>query len=352
MGRCSESLGYPGLPGNPASAFGYPFLQPSLAGTPGPVLGRAGWSGGAVADQPARQRSGRLRFPGNQVTKGLSECPDKQCLLAFPPQAFPPGAMKLNERSVVHYALSNSPADHMGFLRTWGSPGNPPGPSGAGRRCWFVLKGNLLFSFEGREARAPLSLVVLEGCTVELAEAPVPEEFAFAICFDVPGVRPHLLAADGPAAQEAWVKVLSRASFGYMRLVVRELESQLLEARQSLAALHRRSSWKAIAGRCRPQAPDHRSPGLENGHQPSRDCGSTGWVEEGGSRPAGWGLAEWELQGPASPLLGRGQSPVSPETSCFSTLHDWYGQEIVELRRGWLQRAQGRRPECKEQDRS
>ncbi|XP_012411990.1 sesquipedalian-2 [Trichechus manatus latirostris] len=127
--------------------------------------------------------------------------------------------MKLNERSVAHYALSDSPADHTGFLRTWGGPGTPPTPSGAGRRCWFVLKGNLLFSFDSREGRAPLSLVVLEGCTVELAEAPVPEEFAFAIRFNAPGVRPHLLAADGPAAQEAWVKALSRASFGYMRLV-------------------------------------------------------------------------------------------------------------------------------------
>ena len=80
---------------------------------------------------------------------------------------------------------------------------------------------------------------------MELAEAPVPEEFAFTIRFDAPGVRPHLLAADGPAAQEAWVKALSRASFGYMRLVVRELENQLRDARQSLA-LHRHSSWKAI----------------------------------------------------------------------------------------------------------
>ncbi|ELW64422.1 sesquipedalian-2 isoform X2 [Tupaia chinensis] len=258
--------------------------------------------------------------------------------------------MKLNQRSVAHYAMSDSPADHTGFLRTWGGPGTPPTPSGTGRRCWFVLKGNLLFSFESREGRAPLSLVVLEGCTVELAEAPVPEEFAFAIRFDAPGVRPHLLAADGPAAQEAWVKALSRASFGYMRLVVRELESQLQEARQSLV-LHRHSTWKATAGRCKPPAPDRWSPGLENGHSLSRDCSPMGLVEEGGSRPAGRGWAEWELQGPASLLLGRGQSPVSPETSCFSTLHNWYGQEIVELRHRWQQRAQCSQPECEKQDR-
>ncbi|KAM5289094.1 sesquipedalian-2 [Ctenodactylus gundi] len=256
--------------------------------------------------------------------------------------------MKLNKRSVAHYALSDAPADHTGFLRTWGGPGSPPTPSGTGRRCWFVLKGNLLFSFESREGRAPLSLVVLEGCTVELAEAPVPEEFAFAIRFDAPGVRPHLLAADGHAAQEAWVKALSRASFGYMRLLVRELESQLQDARESLA-LHRCTSGRAAASRRKPQASDLRSVGAENGHFLRRDC-SWGDSTEGGSKPGGEDLAEWELQSPTSLLLGRGQSPVSPETSCFSTLHDWYGQEIVELRRGWQQRSQGSQPGCRPQD--
>ncbi|XP_004676478.1 PREDICTED: sesquipedalian-2 [Condylura cristata] len=257
--------------------------------------------------------------------------------------------MKLNERSVAHYALSGSPADQKGFLRTWRGPGTSS-TSGTGRRCWFVLKGNLLFSFESPEGRAPLSLVVLEGCTVELAEAPVPEEFAFAIRFDAPGVRPQLLAADGPVAQEAWVKALSRASFGYMRLVVSELESQLRDAHHRLAC-HRRSSRKAISSRCKPQAPDHWPLGLENGHSLPRDCSPVGLLEEGGGRPAGRGSAEWGRQGPASLPLGRGQSPVSPESSCFSTLHEWYGQEIAVLRREWLQRAWGRRPACEEQAR-
>ncbi|XP_008842999.1 sesquipedalian-2 [Nannospalax galili] len=256
--------------------------------------------------------------------------------------------MKLNKRSVAHYALSNSPADQTGFLRTWGGPGTPPTPSGTGRRCWFVLKGNLLFSFESRESQAPLSLVVLEGCTVELAEAPVPEEFAFAIRFDAPGVRPHLLAADGQAAQEAWVKALSRASFGYMRLVVRELESQLQDARQSLA-LHRCASQKASASCRKPQAPDCWTPGSENGHLFPRDCSPISSVEERVSRPTGRDLVEF--QGPASLLLNRGQSPVSPETSCFSTLHDWYGQEISELKRRWQQRAGESQSGFKQQDR-
>lgn len=256
--------------------------------------------------------------------------------------------MKLNERSVAHYALSNSPADHRGFLRTWGGPGTPPTPSGTGRRCWFVLKGNLLFSFESREARAPLGLVVLEGCTVELAEAPAPEEFAFTICFHAPGVRPYLLAADGPAAQEAWVKALSRASFGYMRLVVRELENQLRDARQSLALHGHHASWRAAPSPCKTQPADPGSRGLENGHSLSGEHSPVGLGGAGGGRPAGRGLAESEVPVPAGLLLGRGQSPVSPETSCFSTLHDWYGQEILALRRGWQQRARGGHPKCEQ----
>lgn len=255
--------------------------------------------------------------------------------------------MKLNERSVIHYALSDSPADHTGFLRTWGTPGASSTPNSTGRRCWFVLKGNLLFSFESRESRTPLGLVVLEGCTVELAEAPVPEEFAFAIHFSAPGVRPHVLAADGPAAQEAWVKVLSRASFSYMRLVVRELENQLRDARQRLAC-HQRTPWKAAGPRCRSQAPEGWSVAIENGYSLSRDCNTMGLVGDEGSRSVGRATAEWEQQSPTSLLLSKGQSPVSPETSCFSTLHDWYGQEILELRRQWLQR----QAKCKELDKS
>nr|XP_013008639.1 sesquipedalian-2 [Cavia porcellus] len=298
----------------------------------------------AFAERGVRPTAGRRRSPGNHWLRHQTNRPHRA-----PSPAVLPGAMKLNKRSVAHYALSDSPADHTGFLRTWGGPGTPPTPSGTGRRCWFVLKGNLLFSFESREGRAPLSLVVLEGCTVELAEAPVPEEFAFAIRFDAPGVRPHLLAADGQVAQEAWVKALSRASFGYMRLVVRELESQLQDARRSLA-LHRCVSQKVGASCRKPQVPDRRSPGLENGHFLPRDCSPVRTIEERGCRPVGRDLSEWELQGPTSLLLGRGQSPVSPETSCFSTLHDWYGQEIVQLRRGWQQRAQRNQAGCKQQN--
>ncbi|XP_009873617.1 PREDICTED: sesquipedalian-1-like, partial [Apaloderma vittatum] len=92
-------------------------------------------------------------------------------------------------------------------------------------------------------------LVVLEGCTVELCEA--AEEFAFAIRFDDAGARAYVLVADGHAAMEAWVKALSRASFDYMRLVVRELEKQLEEACKSLAACRKSPRRSSSSGRKR-----------------------------------------------------------------------------------------------------
>ena len=39
------------------------------------------------------------------------------------------------------------------------------------QRRWFVLRGNLLFYFEKKSERSdPAGVIVLEGCTVELAE--------------------------------------------------------------------------------------------------------------------------------------------------------------------------------------
>lgn len=133
--------------------------------------------------------------------------------------------MKLNERSVAHYATCDSPPDKTGFLFKKGERNT------AYHRRWFVLKGNMLFYFEERDAREPVGVIVLEGCTVELCES--AEEFAFAVKFDCAKARVYKMAADGQAAMESWVKALSRASFDYMRLVVKELERQLEEIQEA-----------------------------------------------------------------------------------------------------------------------
>ncbi|XP_028934517.1 sesquipedalian-2 [Ornithorhynchus anatinus] len=242
--------------------------------------------------------------------------------------------MKLNERSVAGYATGLAPADHAGFLQQR----SVPAPGAPSHRRWFVLKGNLLFYFEERASRAPLGLIVLEGCTVELCEAD-DDDFAFAVRFDrVPGARPYVLAADGPAALEAWVKALSRASFGYMRLLVQELERQLEEAR--LGGLPRtRSAGRGAALRrsARVSARRDAAPGGEDGSAgpPKGDPNSGGPMGEPPPLPP-----------PRHPtgrgsLPALGESPVSPETACFARLHDWFGQEIAELRREWRAQRRG-----------
>lgn len=295
--------------------------------------------------------------------------------------------MKLNERSVAHYATCDSPPDKTGFLFKKGERNT------AYHRRWFVLKGNMLFYFEERESREPIGVIVLEGCTVELCES--AEEFAFAIKFDCAKARIYKMAAENQAAMESWVKALSRASFDYMRLVVKELERQLEEIQEvagggsvgpGVGGLQGRSksSRRNQVARSRSGAsssssslssasPSSSSSALpmsvpfsaqkslqdevqlisgcskENGVAWSRPPGAlaNGFIE-GGSSCASWegcgdsgntGGADG-VKAPPVPPRRRGaslESPVSPGTGCFSKLHDWYGREVEELRVQWLQ---------------
>ncbi|MBN3314849.1 PI5PA phosphatase, partial [Atractosteus spatula] len=228
-------------------------------------------------------------------------------------------AMKLNERSVVHYATCDSPPDKTGFLFKKGERNT------AYIRRWFVLKGNMLFYFEDRDSKEPIGVIILEGCTVELCES--SEEYAFAVKFDCAKSRVYKMAAESQAAMESWVKALSRASFDYMRLVVRELEKQLEEMRslhrpQKRPAAHAKEngvSWnkpaEALNGYAACTVQGSRIPTYEN-------------VSEDGARPP-----------PVPPRRKAAslESPVSPGTVCFSKLHDWYGKEIADLRTEWQQ---------------
>ncbi|KAM7144742.1 sesquipedalian-1 isoform 1-T3 [Macrochelys suwanniensis] len=267
--------------------------------------------------------------------------------------------MKLNERSLVCYATCDSPADNAGFLSKKGERNT------AYHRRWFVLKGNMLFYFEERESREPVGVIILEGCTVELCEA--AEEFAFAIKFDCAKARTYVLAAESQAAMESWVKSLSRASFDYMRLVVKELEKQLEEMQRGLAgsrSVQRRSPIyrKTKSALCvNPTSPalglpPPRERAAAPPCTPLKENGCAVWNNAPcvDTLPAGdgpGGLAE-SGSGKPPPLPPRrrtssgntcgtgallADSPVCPGTVCFSKLHDWYGREITELRREWLE---------------
>ena len=289
--------------------------------------------------------------------------------------------MKLNERSVAHYATCDSPPDKTGFLFKKGERNT------AYHRRWFVLKGNMLFYFEERDSREPIGVIVLEGCTVELCES--TEEFAFAVKFDCAKARVYKMASDSQVAMESWVKALSRASFDYMRLVVKELERQLEEIQEAAGGSCVGAAVGGLQGRPKLSRRSHVSrskSGASSSSSSSSSLSSTSsaplmsvpfsaqrssqeevqlvsgcskengvaWSKppvalangfvEGGSSSAAWeGCAESGAEGvraPPVPPRRRGaslESPVSPGTVCFSKLHDWYGKEVEDLRVQWLQ---------------
>lgn len=282
--------------------------------------------------------------------------------------------MKLNERSVAHYATCDSPPDKTGFLFKKGERNT------AYHRRWFVLKGNMLFYFEERDSREPIGVIVLEGCTVELCES--AEEFGFAIKFNCAKARVYKMAAENQTAMESWVKALSRASFDYMRLVVKELERQLEEIQEAqgggaggAVSCKPKSILRNHVGRSRSGVCSSSSSssslssassalsmsaqkeevqaicGKENGVTWSKGAVplSNGSIE-GASSCASWDGSEDSginmaigaegVRAPPVPPRRKGaslESPVSPGTGCFSKLHDWYGREVQELRAQWLE---------------
>ncbi|NXW66158.1 SESQ1 protein, partial [Eurystomus gularis] len=256
--------------------------------------------------------------------------------------------MKLNERSLAFYATCDSPADNAGFLYKRGERHT------AYHRRWFVLKGNMLFYFEERESREPVGVIVLEGCNVELCDS--AEEFTFAIRFGGAKSRTYVLAAESQAAMESWVKSLSRASFDYMRLVVRELEKQLEEMRCGLAGTcGLAGSWKPKP--VRPEQSLERLPALpavlpkENGcavwnnalgaDRPPDASGCTGHDGEGNPPPPPLP----PRRRASSSEVGSSAGAAAVETlSTFCQLHERYGREVAQLRQDWLEKRRGPRP--------
>ena len=113
--------------------------------------------------------------------------------------------MKINERTLIAYACGSGPAspvDKEGCLWKRGEVNKNF------QKRYFVLKGNLLFYFDKRGDKEPVGVVILEGCTIELAEDE-QEKFAFKIAFHGEGKRTYVLGTDSQVSGLELVTVLS-----------------------------------------------------------------------------------------------------------------------------------------------
>uniref|UniRef100_A0A3B1KA10 Sesquipedalian n=1 Tax=Astyanax mexicanus TaxID=7994 RepID=A0A3B1KA10_ASTMX len=202
--------------------------------------------------------------------------------------------MKLNERSVAHYATCNSPPDKTGFLWKKGER-NP-----SYHRRWCVLKGNMLFYFEERESREPVGLLrICSSCCIFVCESK-HDKFCGG---GGGGGRLKPVLSGPPALQGPQVPPSVSPEEGFLSLGVPGKENGV--------------SWNKPAG-------------LVNG-----EGGVSGvvWETEGQGDSARPPPIPPRRKTPGGSL----ESPVSPETGCFSKLHDWYGREVAELRVEWLQ---------------
>lgn len=129
--------------------------------------------------------------------------------------------MKINEKNLAAFATTPTGIDKEGWLIKRGEVNK------AFQKRYFILKGNLLFYFEKKGEKEPIGVVILEGCTIELAED--EGQFGFKIVFHGQGNRTYILEAESQESMEQWMKALASASFDYIKLMVTELQRQLDE---------------------------------------------------------------------------------------------------------------------------
>ncbi|XP_054625225.1 sesquipedalian-1-like [Dunckerocampus dactyliophorus] len=262
--------------------------------------------------------------------------------------------MKIDEKVVSFFESSNSPVDKEGYLFKKGDIR----PSYHKR--WFILKGNLLFYKDHPDDRDLIGVIVLEGCTVQLCES--EEQFAFSLVWSDPGLRPYKFAAEDQASQESWLKALLSANYGYLALLVMDLEKKYRETLDALFSdpangvatpnLHttkadrhlnqRSSTWHPAAAAVSsgpslsskltlqspsipPKSARRRSPKL----WPKRTANVT------------------PIDGPAPPV-GEWSVGCSGTKEDFSKLHEDFGKEIKDLIADWSKSVQIDRVALKE----
>lgn len=79
------------------------------------------------------------------------------------------------------------------------------------------MKGNLLFYFEKRTDKDPIGAIILEGCTIEMAESETgADQYCFKIIFHGPHNRTYFLSAESQEIMERYDIVALELHFYYL----------------------------------------------------------------------------------------------------------------------------------------
>lgn len=225
--------------------------------------------------------------------------------------------MKINEKNLISFAASKSCIDREGWLGKRGEVNK------SFQKRWFVLKGNLLFYFEKKDEKEPVGLVILEGCTVELAEN--EETYAFKLVFHGAGNRTYILCANSQENMEQWMKALASASYDYVKLMVGELQRQLDEITEM-----EKQAASSVPQRLKVGLPTNRSDGCLFGHAASggrtpRFNPFDKWKGEG-NNSSGNASAITTASSEDDLLHAGSRSKGSRQRYLFIELHEYYGQ--------------------------
>uniref|UniRef100_A0A182VVF6 PH domain-containing protein n=1 Tax=Anopheles minimus TaxID=112268 RepID=A0A182VVF6_9DIPT len=200
--------------------------------------------------------------------------------------------MKINEKNLCTFATT-PPVDLEGWMNKRGETNK------SWQRRWFVLKGNLLFYFEKRTDKEPLGMIILEGCTVELAEE--SEQYCFQIIFHGPNNRTYYLSTESQANMEQWMKALTCAGYDYMKLMVAELQRQLDE----IEGQYRERTPESTPMLAPPKAPPRR-------HNPFNKPLTTEYASNADTSTIG--ADEGPGTSPPTPLTRTGRKASAPST--------------------------------------
>ncbi|XP_076852187.1 sesquipedalian-1 isoform X2 [Brachyhypopomus gauderio] len=257
--------------------------------------------------------------------------------------------MKIHEKILTNYLSCTSPVDKEGYLYKKRERNT------SYLRRWFVLKGNLLFYQERPADRSLLGVIVLEGCVVQPGDS--DGQFSFSLVFKGPGLRTYHLAADNHLSKESWICTLLSASHIHLSLLVKDL-ARLYEETKQEKVLSKSSLATAVSG-LRVKAPSITMASFTAGPpyfiqrpiplpREKRSYSASSALQAppmpiktaNKRSPKLWPKRNAHvtpLNGPAPPF---GEWPLVnfDPLEEFSKLHEYYGNEIKQLRADWLRR--------------